>query len=701
LLAGDHPIASGVEDRLGRRPFAEIVATEVIAAPRTGGFVTAVTGPWGSGKTSVINMAVAELEAREAATVLVFNPWLFSGTEQLVEHFFRELGAQLGETGEGPLARIGWQLGVYGQLAGPVVRAVPGVGGNLELTSTVADTGAAEMQGAGTSLRSYRARLGAELARLRKPLAVVVDDIDRLDPDEVRDVFRLVRLVGDFPNVVYLLGFDRPRVERTLGGGAGEQEIAEGRAYLEKIVQISQEVPPPEAERLTELAEEALSRAIGDVSALTLDPEAFLEAFAAGIRPMIATLRDVRRYANHLASRVRLLGAEVELTDILALEAIRVFAPESHKLIAWSRDALTMPAPIDVGIKERGGRERAQLEALLDAAGDRRDAVEELIRRTFPAAVRHLSGGSRFGPGWLSTWLRTRRVAHPEILDVYLTRTIPAGVVSAQEIDAVFANLEDGDELEQRLARLDESQLGVALERLEHYEADFPSERPEVPIVVLFGQLEQLREGRGTYDGAPESRVPRVVLRLLRRLDSARVEEVVRAALPQLGTLSARMELIDLVGHREGAGQRLIDENAAIQLEAEHVLQILSADVDALARERKLTPLIARACEWDLAVGRRLVAQLVQDDRRLLALLRGATGESGGDYLERVTHQLDWELLAALFGEDALVARIEALPRGIEARVDARGRAAVTQARLHAKVLQGPEAGSRRRAGEA
>ena len=158
------------------------------------------------------------------------------------------------------------------------------------------------------------------------------------------------------------------------------------------------------------------------------------------------------------------------------------------------------------------------------------------------------------------------------------------------------------------------------------------------------------------------------------------------------------MELIDLVGHREGAGQRLIVENAAIQLEAEQVLQILSADVYALARERKLTPLIARACEWDLAVGRRLAAQLAQDDRRLVLLLRGATGESGGDYLQRMTHHLDWQCLVELFGEDALVARIEALPRGIEARVDPRGRAAVKQARLHAKVLQGPEVALRREA---
>lgn len=701
LLSSDHPIGTGEEDRLGRRPFAELVAAEIAAAPRVGGFVTAVTGSWGSGKTSVINMAVEDLEAQEAATVLVFNPWLFSGTERLVEHFFRELGSQLGEAGDYHLARIGQQLSIYGQLAGPLVRAVPAVGGNLELASTSPHSAGGVMHGADRSLRSLQAQLTSELTKLHKPIVVIVDDLDRLGPDEVREVVRLVRLAGDFPNVVYLLGFDRARVERALGEGEGQEQVAEGRAYLEKIVQVSHEVPPPEAERLTELTEEAVSRAIGDVSGLTLDPEAFLDVFAGGIRPMIATVRDLRRYANLLASRVRLLGAQVELSDVLALEAIRVFAPDSHKLIGSSREALTTPASIGPGAQAPDDSERAQIAAILEAAGDRRDAVEELIRRTFPGAVRHLGGGARFGPGWLPTWHRTRRVAHREILDIYLTRTIPAGVISAQEADAVFASLEHRDELEQRLERLDESQLEVLLERLEHYDADFPGECPEVPIAVLLNHFERLRVGRRSlYDPGAETKLPRVVLRLLRRLDPGRVEEVVRAALPEIGSLSARMELIDLVGHRQGAGRGLVAEEAAIQLEAEHVLQILGTDLDALSAERHVTPLIARAGQWDLAVGRELAVQVAQDDRRLVRLLRGATGQSGGgpagDRTQPAAYELNWRGLADLFGEDALIERIEALPRGAEGKADARARAGARQARLHARDLSRAGAHARR-----
>jgi predicted KAP-like P-loop ATPase len=80
--------------------------------------------------------------------------------------------------------------------------------------------------------------------RLRKAsskLLVIVVDIDRLSGDEVREVFRLIKSVADFPNVTYLLAFDREavcRMHEPMQGGTGEE-------YLEKIVQVPFELPKP------------------------------------------------------------------------------------------------------------------------------------------------------------------------------------------------------------------------------------------------------------------------------------------------------------------------------------------------------------------------------------------------------------------------------------------------------------------------
>ena len=78
-----------------------------------------VMGPWGTGKTSLINLARNELAKDPAIPVLDFSPWMFSGTEQLVDSFFREVSAQL-HLKEGRLDAIATEVEAYGDLLSPV-----------------------------------------------------------------------------------------------------------------------------------------------------------------------------------------------------------------------------------------------------------------------------------------------------------------------------------------------------------------------------------------------------------------------------------------------------------------------------------------------------------------------------------------------------------------------------------------------------
>lgn len=53
-------------------------------------------------------------------------------------------------------------------------------------------------------------RISQGTCRTPQPIVVVVDDIDRLESAEIRDIFNLVGLTASFPNLGYLLAFDRP-----------------------------------------------------------------------------------------------------------------------------------------------------------------------------------------------------------------------------------------------------------------------------------------------------------------------------------------------------------------------------------------------------------------------------------------------------------------------------------------------------------
>ena len=66
-----------------------------------------------------------------------------------------------------------------------------------------------------------------------------IDDIDRLNNKEIRLLIQLVKAVCDFPNVIYVLSFDKSIVSKAL---ENEQNI-DGRSYLEKIIQLSIDIP--------------------------------------------------------------------------------------------------------------------------------------------------------------------------------------------------------------------------------------------------------------------------------------------------------------------------------------------------------------------------------------------------------------------------------------------------------------------------
>src|SRR6266851_2419373 len=95
-LLADTPLADPKLDRLGRAGFASSLAASILDLKGQDSIVIGLCGPWGSGKSSVLNFLVAELEKsrkKDKPLVLHFNPWWFSGQDRLLQAFLQQLGA--------------------------------------------------------------------------------------------------------------------------------------------------------------------------------------------------------------------------------------------------------------------------------------------------------------------------------------------------------------------------------------------------------------------------------------------------------------------------------------------------------------------------------------------------------------------------------------------------------------------------------
>jgi hypothetical protein len=652
----DNPIRSIEEDLLGRSSAAEAFAEQILSFQMADGVVVGILGPWGSGKTSFVNLARTHLKAA-GVEVIDFNPWMFSGAEQLVDSFFIEVSAQLKL--RPALSTVGKNIEEYGEVFSGL-GWVPVFGPWIERIRAGNKVLAKVLQRRKEGVGGRRAKVESALRQLTRPFAVVVDDIDRLTSPEIRDVFKLVRLTANFPNVIYILAFDRLRVESAL-----KEEGISGRDYIEKILQVAVDIPAMPPEVLNKQTLHAIERAISPIeNSGPFHESAWPDVYMEVVVPLIRNMRDVRRYAAAIYGGVKGLEGRAALVDVLALEAIRVFLPDVFREIHGSIAALTSTHDED-GNRIRTARLKEQIDRLIALAGDRRDVVRALVERVFPAARRHIEN-YHFGSEWKREWLRERRVAHEEILRLYLERVAGTGLQAFSDAERAWTKMADQAAFDEYLRSLDPERLREVITSLEMYEKEFRYEHAVPGTIVLLNLLPHLPEGRpGMFDFGAALVVGRVFYRFLRSLkDPSAIEAAVRQILPQVGTISSKLELIDTVGYREGVGHKLISEAAANDLERTWRDELRAASADVLAAERGLLWMLRWARQR--ADTGELPIEVPDTPGVTLALLRSARSEvlgqaMGSRAVQRTPH-LAWKELIELYGsEEILRSRIEDL----------------------------------------
>jgi hypothetical protein len=656
-VIGDNPIRWTEDDALGRSEVAKSFGDQILLMDASQGVVVGVLGAWGSGKTSFINLARARL-APACIAILDFNPWMFSGAEQLVESFFVEVAAQL-RIRPG-LAEVGKDLEEYGEIFSGMAW-LPLVGPWIERGRGATKILGKILQRRKQGVGGRRAKLEKALAALDKPIVVVLDDIDRLSTSEIRDVFKLVRMTASFPNIIYIVAFDRVRVETALS----EQGVP-GRDYLEKILQVAVDLPAIPSQVLNRQILMAVDRALSDVNNLgPFDENAWPDLFMEIIRPLVRNMRDVRRYAASIRGTVESLDGQIELADVLALEAIRVFLPDVFARLHNAVDGLTTTSSLSYGGRGDPPHLKAGIDGVIDVAGAQESVVRAMLERMFPAGQRHI-GGSSYDASWKGRWLRDRRVAHEEILRLYLERVAGEGLLAFTEAEGAWALMADRDALDGYLRSLDAERQQDVIASLEVYEDQFRTEHVVPATIVLLNLLPDLPERKqGMFDLDTRLVVARVTYRLLRVLkDPVAVEVTVREILPQLNSLAAKLEVISDIGYREGVGHGLVSESAAAEFEKAWRAEVRSAGAEDLAKERDLNRvLLVAKREADPLEG-----PLILDDSPELALavLRAARSEvrsqAVGSRAIRRSPRLAWDVLIELYGDETtLKERIEAL----------------------------------------
>lgn len=102
MFQSDKPIDNNKNDKLHRKTFSSQIAHAILSYNSSENFTISLCGPWGSGKTSILNMIKEEINRLsndypidKKPIIINFNPWNYSSREQLLSQFFLTINDEL------------------------------------------------------------------------------------------------------------------------------------------------------------------------------------------------------------------------------------------------------------------------------------------------------------------------------------------------------------------------------------------------------------------------------------------------------------------------------------------------------------------------------------------------------------------------------------------------------------------------------
>lgn len=442
-FSNDLPLSSKTDDQLNRSPFAERVAAVLRGLPKGVSLVVGMHGPWGDGKTTVLNMLRHELESDGETVVRDFNPWRLSDEESMLRGFFFMLAEAIGESLSTRFERTKAGAGKWAKRVRWVTRPAGWFSKTAETVDEVlAKFGEVAFSGDTVGLDDLRTRIDALLKNAKKRIVILVDDIDRLDKHETHTLFRLIKACADFPNVCYVLAFDDVAVAKSLGERYGAGDEASGRAFLEKIIQVPLKLPVAMKEDLRSLCFQQVDQAIraAGIELTKEDVGGFVSGFDRGISIRLDTPRAAKRYGNGLMFALPLLKGEINIVDLLLIEAVRAFYPAIYDIIRISHADFSGVEP------QHGPRGRAAtlLKPKVDLLPpEEQEAIKSILRDLFPR-LGSPYGAPNYGSDWLIPWERAKRICSPDYCPRYFAYSIPTNDVRDSEIDRLYVKAIEG-----------------------------------------------------------------------------------------------------------------------------------------------------------------------------------------------------------------------------------------------------------------
>lgn len=663
MFDADRPILKSEQDRLDRSVFARYLARCMLDHRDPDSLVVGLYGGWGVGKTSVINLVVEELNFAatnlpddEKPIILNFSPWSYSGQNQLIYNFFRRLSSVLRnepylENSDRIIHLLELYVSYFTQK--PIPKPLRTKRSLLDriLFKNHEDVYAWE---SGRDLTLIKAELNELLKNQKHKIIIIIDNISRLYDYEIKQIFQIVKSMGDYANTAYLLAFDKEYVVHAINqiDGAGGEE------FVEKIVQLPFDIPPISRQDIEKIFADRLAEVVATVPEQAWNTEYWADIYYGSLKYFFENCRDITRYVNTLNFSYSRLRDVVNPVDFFALTAIEVFTPDVYSGIRENKDLFTdLLDHVYVLNKEQMQKDKIRCEEIL-SRNQRvpHNVMLDLFTRLFPR-IRRIYHPDEIFYHSDAVARKLRRICSPDVFDVYFRLSMQGGQIPESEFETLLSITSDAHAFDQALIRLNQDgRITTFLDLLDSKViATIPEKNIQSIVTALLDNGDLFPQGvAGVLSLDTPMRIHRIIHGLLRRFKMPEERFVVL----QKAIAEANKSLYILVHElREQSREHLEESDTFVpyefrdltpdQLESLRKLTVSRisqwAKNGSLIDHPKLIAILFAWRDWDEEGCRRYIAEVTQTDKGLLSFLTSILDKPISEAMTEYKQTPDWE----------------------------------------------------------
>ena len=315
-LLEDSPLRLGSEDKLGYNSYAENIAKKINETTVKKSFAIAINGKWGVGKTSFVQFIKNNLDSKKTIHI-TFNPWNSYNPAAIIKDFFDTVREAINP--------------YHSSLSGLMIKYADKIVAINENSVTKSIRATFSLLENDDSLNRLYDNINEALKKINQKLIIYIDDLDRLDKEEIMEVIRLVRNTANFHNTFFIVSYDRNYLLKALS----QHNAFNTDQFLEKIFQMELTLP--------HFREDTLRATLLEKLKASFSPEYHTELSeiiigssnirAISLRGWIDTMRDITRLVNSVNVNITDLLGDVSLRDFIKIEILRLKYPSVYILL--------------------------------------------------------------------------------------------------------------------------------------------------------------------------------------------------------------------------------------------------------------------------------------------------------------------------------------------------------------------------------